>query len=130
MNSILSLSLRLLRVKIIKECNEAPDFIIREKRLVRMHNFILKNFKLKRYHGIIVISNFLWEYFSKLYPVQRMFQIPILVDLDRFKVAQNIAQNPKKVITYIGFIGGNKDGLDDLIESDSYCVQECFKFTY
>ena len=114
---IISLSLRLLKVKIIKECNEAPDFIIREKRLTGMHNFLLKNVKLRRYDGLIVISNFLWEYFSKLYPVQRMFQIPILVDLDRFKDLHNKAQNRNKVITYIGFIGGNKDGLDDLIES-------------
>ena len=113
---ILALSLKLLKVKIIKECNEAPDFILKEKRLVRVHNFLLKNVKLKRYDGIIVISNFLWEYFAKLYPVQRMFQIPILVDLDRFKVFQNSFQNRNKVITYIGFIGGNKDGLNDLIE--------------
>jgi glycosyltransferase involved in cell wall biosynthesis len=114
---ILSFLLKLLGVKIIKECNEAPDFIIKEKRLVSIRTFLLKSIKLKKYDGIIVISNFLKDFFSKLYPVQRIFQIPILVDLDRFKVFQNVIQNPKKVITYIGFIGGNKDGLDDLIES-------------
>lgn len=114
---ILSLSLKLLKVKIIRECCEAPNFIIQEKRLVRVHNFLLQNVNLKKLDGIIVISNFLWEYFSKFYPVQQMFQIPILVDLDRFQGFQNKAKNHNKVITYIGFIGGNKDGLDDLIES-------------
>ena len=126
---ILALSLKLLNVKLIKECNEAPDFIIKEKRLVRMHNFFLKNVKLKRYDGIIVISNFLWEYYSKIYPVYRMFQIPILVDLNRFKVSQDKVHDSNKVITYIGFIGGNKDGLNDLIESIAIVSRSFSKLT-
>ncbi|HEY5124867.1 MAG TPA: glycosyltransferase [Ignavibacteria bacterium] len=126
---MLFLYLKLSKIKIIKECNEAPDFIIKEKRLVRVHNFFLKNVKLKRYDGIIVISNFLWEYYSKLYAVKRMFQIPILVDLNRFKVSQDKVHDSNMVITYIGFIGGKKDGLDDLIESIAIVSRSFSKLT-
>lgn len=126
---IITLFLKIIDVKIIKECSEAPDFILREKKLVRLHTFLLKNFKLKRYDGLIIISKFLWLYYSKIYPVQRMFQIPILVDLDRFNITPGNFHIGKRVITYIGFIGGNKDGLDDLIESVAIVSRSVSDFT-
>lgn len=120
---LFSILLKLLDIKIIKECSEAPWFIILEKKFINAHTFFHKYLKLKRYDAIIVISSYLREYYSKLYPADRTFQIPILVDLDRFKWNQANISGSRIVITYVGFMGGNKDGLIDLIDSFNIAVK-------
>ena len=116
---ILSTVLMLLRIKIIRECNEAPAFIIKEERNIKLQSFFLKNFKLKSYDGIIVISDFLKNYYSKIYSDRKIFQIPILVDLNRFEGVFKRIPSDKKIITYVGYLGGNKDGLGNLLKSVS-----------
>lgn len=125
----ITLFLKVLKVKIIKESNEAPEYILRGKRHIKWHTFLLKNFKLKRYHGNIIISDYLWRFYSEIYPIQRMIKIPILVDLERFNVTEGVIRANKKNITYIGFIGGTKDGLDDLIESIAIVARTRSDFT-
>ena len=123
------LFLKVIGIKIIKESNEAPEFILRGKKHIKWHTFLFKNLKLKRYNGNIIISDYLWRFYSELYPNQRMVKIPILVDLDRFKVSEGIIRGTKKSITYIGFIGGTKDGLDDLLESVAIVAGKRSDFT-
>jgi len=117
---ILTIFLKLSGIKILKEYNEAPLYIIENRKNPGFHRFRLKYLKLKRYDGIIVISDFLKEFFSGIYPENRTFQIPILVDLKRFDVSPGKdARSDARVITYIGALGRNKDGLDILLESVS-----------
>ncbi len=116
---ILTIFLKLAGIKILKEYNEAPLFIIENKKNPKLHMFYFKHVKLKRYDGIIVISDFLKEFFSAIYPENKTFQIPILVDLNRFEVSTDNTKSDDRIITYIGALGRNKDGLDILLESVS-----------
>jgi glycosyltransferase involved in cell wall biosynthesis len=115
--------LKIFKTSIIKEYNEAPLFVIRNKRYKRVHFWLLKSLKLKMYNGIIVISDYLNNYFSAIYPKNKIFQIPILVDINRFNEIPKI-RNREKIITYIGYMGVNKDGLNNLIEAISIVKRE------
>jgi len=117
---ILTIFLKLSGIKILKEYNEAPLYVIENRKNQGFHRFKLKYLKLKRYDGTIVISDFLKEFFSGIYPENRTFQIPILVDLKRFDVSPDKdTKSDARVITYIGALGRNKDGLDILLGSVS-----------
>lgn len=108
--------LKLMKISIIRECCEAPLFIRQEKKAIKLDNFLL-HLKLKLYDEIIVISDHLNKYYSAIFPKNKIFQIPILVDMERFSNSIKTRTDGKKVITYIGYMGGNKDGLDNLIEA-------------
>lgn len=106
--------LKLMKISIIKDCSEAPLFIRQEKKAIKLNNFLL-HLQLKLYDEIIVISDHLNQYYSAIFPKNKIFQIPILVDMERFHNSVKPRTDGKKVITYIGYMGGNKDGLDILI---------------
>jgi glycosyltransferase involved in cell wall biosynthesis len=112
---ILFMFLKLMNVAIIKECSEIPSFIQDEKKGLKFHKFFLR-MRVKMYNDIIVISDYLNCYYSKIFPQNKIFQIPILVDMSRFENIK-IKAHSGKIITYIGMMGGNKDGLENLIEA-------------
>ena len=111
------LFLMIIKVPIIRECNETPLFIREGKKHIKLYTFFLKHVELKMYDGIIVISDFLYKYYSAIYSKNKIFQIPILVDMNRFNFSSKNENRPEKIITYIGYMGGNKDGLNNLIEA-------------
>ncbi len=114
---ILYLFLKLLRIKIIRDISEAPNYLILNKKFIRLHSFFLKYFKLKRYNFLIVISDYLKTFYSNIFLAGKIFQIPILVDMDRFKDTLKTNSFIDKTFTYIGYMGGNKDGLEDLLDA-------------
>ena len=123
------LFLKFYRIPIAKECNEAPLFIIKEKRNKKLYTFILKHIELRMYDRIIVISDFLNQYYSRFLHQNKILQIPILVDMDRFRSSsKNCQQGKKKIITYIGSMIANKDGLNNLIEAISYANKHINNF--
>ena len=115
---ILFVFLKIMKIDAMRECNEIPSFIMNKKKAMYFHKFIFK-LKLKMYHNIIVISDNLNSFYSSRFPKDRIFQIPILVDMNRFK---NLEQkvHSGKIITYIGYMGGNKDGLENLIAAMAF----------
>ncbi len=108
--------LKLMRVPIIRELNETPAFLLKEKKLPNYKRQILC-FKLKMYNDIIVISDYLKNFYQGIFPKNHIFQIPILVDMERFHNDIETGNDNKKVITYVGFMGDNKDGIENLIEA-------------
>lgn len=113
---ILFIYLKTMGVSIIRECCEIPPFIMHEKKLKNFHIFFLK-LKLKMYDRIIVISDVLNSFYSEIFPKDNIFQIPILVDMKRFSLRSEKIHHEKSIITYVGSMGGNKDGLENLIEA-------------
>jgi glycosyltransferase involved in cell wall biosynthesis len=109
--------LKTMKIPVVRDCSEIPSFIRENRRGKRIHHFFLR-LKVKMYDNLIVISDYLNSYYSKLFPENRIFQIPILVDMDRFKNIE-IKPHDGNIITYIGYMGGNKDGLENLIEAMS-----------
>ncbi|MEO8720427.1 MAG: glycosyltransferase family 4 protein [Ginsengibacter sp.] len=118
---IFFLYLKILRIPIVKECNEAPLFLIKEKKNLKFHTFLLKHVELKMYNQIIVISDYLYKYYCHYLSANKILQVPILVDMKRFcnVPVQKKEKSNEKIITYIGSMVGNKDGLEDLIEEIS-----------
>lgn len=112
----LFLFFKLMRIAIIRECSEAPSYITKNSKNLRMNNFFLC-LKLKMYDQLIVISDYLKFFYSKKFDRNAILQIPILVDMKRFCDKHEKKKHEKKIITYIGYMGGNKDGLENLIES-------------
>ena len=121
---ILFIFFKFLKISIITDCCEAPLFLIQNKKNVRFYETLLR-LRLKMYDQIIVISDYLFQYYSAIFPKEKIFQIPILVDMQRFKGFDQHTENETKIITYIGFMGGNKDGLENLIESIALVNQKC-----
>jgi glycosyltransferase involved in cell wall biosynthesis len=103
-------------IPIIRECNEAPIYIIENRKHVRIKNLLL-SLKLKMYDKLIVISDYLRLFYSEKFDKDAIIQIPILVDMERFRPSYEKKNHEKKIITYAGYMGGNKDGLENLIES-------------
>lgn len=110
--------LRFLKISTIRECNESPFFKVNENKVSKFDKFLLYH-RLKLWDEIIVISDYLNAYYSKIFPKNKIFQIPILVDMTRFSNSVKTRIDGKKVITYIGYLGGSKDGLEILIEAIS-----------
>ena len=112
---ILFVFARLKKIEIIRECSEIPSFIKDKKRNLKFHNFFLR-IRVKMYNNIIVISDYLNNYYSQIFPKNKIFQIPILVDMSRFQNIE-VKAHTGRIITYIGMMGGNKDGLENLLEA-------------
>lgn len=123
---ILFIFLKFWRISIITDCCEAPLFLIQNKKNIFFHKALLR-LRIKMYDELIVISDYLFKYYSAIFPSNKIFKIPILVDMERFKNDKENVDNEKKIITYIGFMGGNKDGLENLIESMALVNQKCKK---
>jgi glycosyltransferase involved in cell wall biosynthesis len=113
--------LKIMKVPIIRDCSEIPSFIIDEKKAMKLNRFFLK-LRIKMYHDIIVISDYLNSYYSEIFPKKQIFQIPILVDMNRFKKIKT-KKNITKIITYVGCMIGNKDGLENLIEAMALVIE-------
>lgn len=108
--------LKLMGVSIIRDCSEIPDFIKYEKKAKNIHDFFLRQ-KLKMYDNLIVISDFLNSFYSQRFPNDKIFKVPILVDMNRFNSKVKKSKSGEILISYVGYMGGNKDGLENLIDS-------------
>lgn len=113
---LLFIFLKMMGVSIIRECSEIPYFIRYERKAKRFHKIFLR-LRLKMYDQVIVISDLLYSFYSEIYPKNKIFQIPILVDMKRFDKKSERIKREKNIITYVGSMGGNKDGLENLIEA-------------
>lgn len=111
------LFLKLLNISIVKEINEAPSFFIKNKKPLWIYTWFHRNVELKMFDKLIVISSYLKNYYSSYFLEANIFLIPILVDMQRFYGLSEKKENVEKIITYVGFMGGRKDGVDNLIEA-------------
>jgi len=106
------------RIPTIREVNEVPEFIGKNDRFRIFHRFVSKHFRFHLYSSIIVISQNLKTLYSSLCKNILIFKIPILVNFNRFDNIR-VRNFDKNCISYIGYMGGNKDGVLDLLSSFS-----------
>lgn len=102
---------------LILEKSEYP-YVYCEKTLsVRMMMMFYERITLKSIDGVIVISEFLREYFySHLVRSDRILKIPILVDTDRFNLKQNSNKFVKHKIIYCGNLE-HQDEVTELLKA-------------
>lgn len=110
-------------IKIIRELNEAPIHILQEKKQTHFQK-LKERMRLKMYDQVIVISDKLFGYYINFYKKKQIIQIPILVDMERFSEKIFINSTEKRILSYVGYMGGTKDGLPDLIKSMALVIKK------
>jgi glycosyltransferase involved in cell wall biosynthesis len=110
------------KIVYLHERNEYP-FLLRKKNIIRKIDYLIyKKVILKLFDGMIVITENLKNYYSTFVSRKaRSIVIPITVESDRFSKNK---KDEHKYIAYCGYLGGNKDGVYNLIESFAKICQE------
>lgn len=103
---------------LIKEENEHPNIRLKSKNKLEKVIFNLLHFQL--FDGFLLMTHNLMDIFNKTFPKKPKIHIPMTVDLNRFKKKIN----KKKVITYMGYLDNQKDGVDILIKAFSIVTKE------
>lgn len=110
---------KIISIKIIQEKSEFP-FVLNNKGILgKTWSFIYTNTIYKLFDGMIIMTYPLEEYIkNKTKKKCKKIIIPMTVEPDRF---QNIQSNNSlgRYIAYCGYMGGNKDGVMNLIKSFS-----------
>lgn len=114
------LTCRLCGIKIVQEKGEYPFVLNKKSFLGRLYARFYVNTTYKLFDGLIIITHILADYFKdKVSRRCRILIMPMTVDTSRF---ENCAASdvPGDYIAYCGDVGGNKDGVQNLVEAFSY----------
>lgn len=114
---------RLLKCPVLRERNEHP-FFDEGKSAGKTYQAVYSRLVLGQVDGVIVISKYLQDYFSKVIrPGGKMVKIPILVDVDTFDKVET-APSSIRWITYTGLLNEQKDGVLTLMKAFKEIYQE------
>lgn len=104
-------------IKLLQEKSEFP-FVLKNKSLLgRLYAKFYVGTTYKLFDGLIVMTKPLMEYFKdKVRKNARLFEMPMTVDVDRFRIAKEPSEYGD-YIAYCGDMAGNKDGVMNLIEA-------------
>lgn len=118
---LLGVYCRVKRIKIVLEVNEYPFILMSQSKLKKILAPLFINTAYKFLDGIIVISKPLMDFYSKKAGKNcKLIEIPMTVDATRFdNIENNTVSKYGNYIAYCGNMGGNKDGLANLIEAFS-----------
>lgn len=110
---------KILKINLIQEKSEYP-FVLRNNSLFgRLYAMFYVSTTYRLFDGLIIMTNPLYDYFkNKVKPNCKLILVPMTVDVTRFK---NINERNElgDYIAYCGDLGGNKDGVKNLIEAFS-----------
>lgn len=108
----------LLGVTYLQEKSEFPFVLRRKGRLGRTYAWLYTTFIYKVFHGMILMTTPLKEYFqNRIRRNAKIEVIPMTVEAERFSQYNGQSPYPFPYIGYCGYMGGNKDGVDILIRS-------------
>jgi glycosyltransferase involved in cell wall biosynthesis len=116
---------KFIKCKFIYIADEYP-FPIRYGREPNLLRKISINYSNKLFDGLIVMTRVLEKYFSnKVSKAAKVLLMPMTVECERFTDNKDISPISGNYIGYIGDLGYNKDGVENLIES-FYLISNCF----
>ena len=111
------LTCKISGVKLLQEKSEFPFVLQKKSILGRLYAKFYVATTYKLFDGLIVMTKPLMAYFKdKVKKDARLFEMPMTVDCDRFKVLKNNSEFGD-YIAYCGDMAGNKDGVVNLIEA-------------
>ncbi len=109
---------KLFNYKFLQEKSEFPFVLNRKSFLGRSYAALYTNLFYKLFDGLIVMTKPLYEYFSvKKRKNAKLLLLPMTVETDRFQQGSPVFGF--EYIAYCGYMGNNKDGVDNLIVSFS-----------
>jgi len=107
---------KLFNYKFLQEKSEFPFVLNRKSFLGKGYAVLYTNLFYKLFDGFIVMTKPLYEYFSnKKRKNAKLLLLPMTVETDRFKHGDQVYDF--EYIAYCGYMGNNKDGVDNLITS-------------
>jgi glycosyltransferase involved in cell wall biosynthesis len=109
---------RLARIPFLLEKSEHPFFLAGEKPKSKMYQFLYTRLALRRFDGVMVISNYLHNYLRDILRSDTQFiKIPIFVDFDSFDGCDDTISSTNRYITYCGLLNEAKDGVLTLMKA-------------
>lgn len=114
---------KLTGIKLVQEKSEFP-FVLNNKTLFgRVFALFYVNTTYKRFDGLIIMTHKLEDYFKdKIRKDCKTIVVPMTVEPERFSLESY--NNLDEYIAYCGDMGGNKDGVHNLITAFSYISSE------
>lgn len=111
---------KLKNITFIQEKSEFP-FVLNYRGIIKKKLATLYiKYIYKLFDGMIIMTQPLLEYFKdKTNSRCKLFLMPMTVDSSRFENIK-ITEEYSNCITYCGYMGGNKDGVKNLIEAFSF----------
>jgi glycosyltransferase involved in cell wall biosynthesis len=115
---IFGLTSYVLKIKYIQEKSEFPFVLNYKSNFGKIYAWIYTTFIYKLFDGIFVMTNPLKKYFEKRISKNAKIEVvPMTVEWERFNNCSDERPVPYPYIAYCGYMGGNKDGVDILIEA-------------
>lgn len=106
-------------ILLLKEESEHP--FVRKKMKTRFSWWVFNKIHYHLFDGLLLMTRNLINYFDDKYPTIPKVHIPMTVDLVRF---YNVESKRKKIITYVGSLINEKDGILILLEAFSKVVDK------
>ncbi|MCK9482167.1 MAG: glycosyltransferase family 4 protein [Bacteroidia bacterium] len=114
---------RIQKIIFIQEKSEFPFVLYKKSNLGKLYSSFYVNTTYKLFDGLIIMTYKLEEYFkNKIKENSKTIVIPMTVEPNRFNIESK--NNLGEYIAYCGDIGGNKDGVQNLITSFSYLADD------
>lgn len=107
-------------VKFIQEKSEFPFSLMKKDFFHQLYGKVYVNTTYKLMDAMIIMTEPLIEYYkTKVKKECKLIHIPMTVDSSRFDMASTSVELGFQYIAYCGNMSGNKDGVENLIESFS-----------
>ena len=109
---------RVKKIPFLLEKSEHPFFIAGKKPKSKIYQFFYTRLVLRRFDGVMVISNYLHKYLRGILSSDTKFiKIPIFVDVNSFDNIDDTISATNKFITYCGLLNEAKDGVFTLMKA-------------
>ncbi|WP_298647463.1 glycosyltransferase [uncultured Proteiniphilum sp.] len=114
---------KIKRIKFVQEKSEFPFVLNNKSVLGRFFAYVYVNTTYKLFDGLIIMTYKLEDYFKdKVRNNCTTIVVPMTVEPERFSI--QVENNIGDYIAYCGDIGGNKDGVQNLITAFSYIAKD------
>lgn len=114
---------KIRKIKFVQEKSEFPFVLNNRSIFGRMFSIWYVNTTYRLFDGLIIMTHKLAEYFKeKIRKDCKTIIIPMTVEPERFSVKTD--NELGEYIAYCGDIGGNKDGVQNLITAFSYIAND------
>ena len=116
------------KIPYIQEKSEFPFVLMRKGIIANAWAFIYTYTTYKLFDGMIVMTQPLMDYFRPLVRARcKLVKIPMTVDISRFDSVPSNNQYGDYA-AYCGYMGGNKDGVENLLEAFTFVEKKYPKF--
>ncbi len=111
---------RFCKIPYVQEKSEFPFVLMKKGLISKIWAYFYTHTTYKLFDGMIIMTQPLLDYFRSLVKMKcRLIKVPMSVDISRF---DNIKLNNiyGEYAAYCGYMGGNKDGIENLLEAFTY----------